>query len=58
MEIGKSKLRKITVRVPNASLERAQAHTGGGITRTVTAALNQLITDAQQEALMLRKNRS
>ncbi|HKX63694.1 MAG TPA: hypothetical protein VJM78_00175 [Rhizomicrobium sp.] len=58
MEIEKSRLRKITVRVPKAFLEGAQAHTGECISRTVTAALDQLISDhAQQKALMPRKGR-
>lgn len=48
-------LRKITVQVPEAILEKAQAYTGEGVTQTVTAALKRLASiQAQQKALALR----
>lgn len=48
-------LRKITVQVPEAILEKAQAYTGEGVTQTVTAALKRLASiQAQQKALGLR----
>ena len=50
-----SELRKITVQVPEALLEKAQAYTGEGVTQTVTVALKRLASvQAQQEALKLR----
>ena len=50
-----SELRKITVQVPEAVLEKAQAFTGEGVTQTVNAALKQLASfQAQQELLKLR----
>ncbi len=48
-------LRKITVQVPDALLEKAQAYTGEGVTQTVTAGLKRLASiQAQQELLKLR----
>ncbi|HWM62152.1 MAG TPA: hypothetical protein VNN98_08360 [Rhizomicrobium sp.] len=50
-----SQLRKITVQVPDALLEKAQAYTGEGVTQTVTAGLKRLASiQAQQELLKLR----
>ncbi len=50
-----SGLRKITVQVPDALLEKAQAYTGEGVTQTVTAGLKRLASiQAQQELLKLR----
>ncbi len=50
-----SELRKITVQVPEAVLEKAQAYTGEGVTQTVTAGLKRLASiQAQQELLKLR----
>ncbi len=50
-----NEMRKITVQVPEAVLERAQAYTGEGVTQTVTAGLKRLASiQAQQEALKLR----
>jgi len=55
IKAGVSELRKITVQVPEALLEKAQAYTGEGVTQTVTAALRRLASvQAQQEALKLR----
>jgi len=50
------KLRKITVQVPKMSLDKAQAYTGGNVTLTVRAALEQLVCDlAQQETAKPRR---
>jgi hypothetical protein len=55
MLTGMSELRKITVQVPDALLEKAQAYTGEGVTQTVTAGLKRLASiQAQQELLKLR----
>jgi len=55
MKAGMNEMRKITVQVPEAVLERAQAYTGEGVTQTVTAALKRLASiQAQQELLKLR----
>ena len=52
---GMSEMRKITVHVPEAMLEQAQAYTGEGVTQTVTAGLRRLVSiQAQQELLKLR----
>ncbi len=52
---GMSEMRKITVEVPAADLEGAQAYTGQGVTETVRAALAKLRSiRAQQELLKLR----
>jgi hypothetical protein len=52
---GMGEMRKITVQVPEAVLEKAQAYTGEGVTQTVTAALKRLASvQAQQELLKLR----
>jgi hypothetical protein len=48
-------MRKITVEVPSADLEGAQAYTGEGVTETVRAGLKQLAAiRAQQELRKLR----
>ena len=50
-----SKLRKITVQVPERDLEMAQTYTGEGVTETVRAAVKRLASiQAQQELLKLR----
>ncbi len=50
-----SEMRKITVHVPEALLESAQAYTGEGITQTVTEGLKRLASiRAQQELRKLR----
>jgi len=55
IKAGMSGLRKITVQVPDALLEKAQAYTGEGVTQTVTAGLKRLASiQAQQELLKLR----
>jgi len=55
IETGMGELRKITVQVPDALLEKAQAYTGEGVTQTVTAGLKRLASiQAQQELLKLR----
>ena len=47
--------RKITVQVPEALLEKAQAFTGQGVTQTVMAGLKRLAAiQSQQELLRLR----
>lgn len=52
---GMNDMRKITVEVPAADLEGAQAYTGQGVTETVRAALAKLRSiRAQQELLKLR----
>jgi hypothetical protein len=54
-EAGMREMRKITVHVPQDTLEQAQAYTGEGVTQTVTAALKRLVSmQAQQELLKLR----
>ena len=48
-------LRKITVQVPEADLDMAQAYTGEGVTETVRAALKQLANmRAQQDFRRLK----
>ena len=48
-------MRKITVQVPEALLEMAQAQTGQGVTETVRAGLSKLASiRAQQELKALR----
>jgi len=48
-------MRKITVEVPEATLEAARAYTGRGITETVRAGLKTLASiRAQQELRKLR----
>lgn len=42
-------MRKITVQVPAADLERAQAYTGEGVTETVRTALKRLAAMQTQE---------
>jgi metal-responsive CopG/Arc/MetJ family transcriptional regulator len=50
-----SELRKITVEVPQALLERAQDYTGQGVTETVRQALRRYVSFcAQQKARELR----
>jgi hypothetical protein len=50
-----SPLRKITVQVPEGTLELAQKLTGEGVTETVRFALKRLASrQAQQELLKLR----
>ena len=53
--LGMAKLRKITVTVPAADLEAAQAYAGKGITVTVREGLRKLASmHAQQELQKLR----
>jgi hypothetical protein len=48
-------MRKITVEVPERTLEAAQAYTGEGVTETVRAALKRLLAEhAQREFRKLR----
>lgn len=48
-------MRKITVEVPSADLEGAQAYTGEGVTETVRTALRRLRSAlAQRRAMELR----
>lgn len=50
-----SKMRKITVEVPEDLLERVQEFTGTGVTESIRAALKKLdAMRAQQELLKLR----
>ncbi len=50
-----TEMRKITVHVPEALLEQAQALTGEGVTETVREGLKRLAAiRAQREALKLR----
>jgi dihydroxyacetone kinase len=55
IDAGMGEMRKITVHVPVADLEGAQAYTGEGVTETVRAALKKLRSiQAQQELIKLR----
>ena len=55
MNTGMNEMRKITVHVPGALLEQAQACTGEGVTETVRAGLKNLASiKAQREAIKLR----
>ena len=49
------KLRKITVQVPKTILNGAQAYTGKNITQTVRAALDQLLSDAENAPPKMRE---
>jgi Arc/MetJ-type ribon-helix-helix transcriptional regulator len=50
-----NRMRKITVHVPKALLQTAQAHTGAGVTETIREGLKKLASvHAQQELLKLR----
>lgn len=50
-----NQMRKITVEVPVADLEGAQAYTGEGVTETVRTGLRKLRSiQAQQQLLKLR----
>ena len=52
---GMDQLRKITVQVPERTLEAAQAYTGEGVTETVRAGLEKLLVEhAQREFRKLR----
>jgi hypothetical protein len=54
-DAGMTEMRKITVEVPKATLEKAQAFTGEGVTETIRVALKRLASiQAQQELLKLR----
>jgi len=54
-EAGMGEMRKITVEVPSADLESAQAYTGEGVTETVRTALRRLRSAlAQKRAMELR----
>jgi hypothetical protein len=55
MNAGMGDMRKITVEVPAADLEGAQAYTGQGVSETVRLALRKLRSAlAQKRAMELR----